>query len=427
MQFSSANNTTICPPPFCNHHLMGRLLRSSLVALVSATAAAASGQTMGWSSHGTFGCAADCAPNASLCVSDTMYRGVVQSLHAATLIDAGYTWLYVDDCWSEHTRDTFGRLVPDASRFPQGLSGLAAYAHEHKMHLAVSIDLGPTTCAGHPGSWGHFGLDIQTLASWGVDRVIIQSCSALPSPSTFYFMLSTLTSLAHAATLSTHCLLGDHVSVINATLAAAADCDFLQLAPRLHDDWIEVSHALLTLDPASSLSSTASLGPLVVGGYGLTHGQAKLQLATWQLLAFPLLVAVDIQSMITRSPADHELLVHPVFLQLYHAPRTSRPRRWVPQDNVLVATGVTVWLQNLTWAGHAAMSITALRPHNLPPHMPISFDLAWDELNLPSSAECDVVDVWMTSSSLRVKHRVTVTVAPFDAAVLVVIPTHTML
>lgn len=43
-------------------------------------------------------------------------------------LDAGYEYVIVDDCWSEHTRDSeTNRLVPDKKRFPSGMKDLADY------------------------------------------------------------------------------------------------------------------------------------------------------------------------------------------------------------------------------------------------------------------------------------------------------------
>ena len=38
--------------------------------------------------------------------------------------------------------------------------------------------MGNTTCAGFPGSCGHYELDAQTFASWGVDLLKFDGCNA---------------------------------------------------------------------------------------------------------------------------------------------------------------------------------------------------------------------------------------------------------
>jgi len=41
--------------------------------------------------------------------------------------EAGYQYIAVDDCWLANTRDEFGRLQPDPTRFPSGMKSLANY------------------------------------------------------------------------------------------------------------------------------------------------------------------------------------------------------------------------------------------------------------------------------------------------------------
>lgn len=41
--------------------------------------------------------------------------------------EAGYIFVHIDDCWMERSRDIHGRLVPNRTRFPGGIDGLAQY------------------------------------------------------------------------------------------------------------------------------------------------------------------------------------------------------------------------------------------------------------------------------------------------------------
>jgi hypothetical protein len=42
--------------------------------------------------------------------------------------------------------------------------------------LLPDTDVGPKTCAGYEGSYGHETVDAQTYASWGIDFVEEDSC-----------------------------------------------------------------------------------------------------------------------------------------------------------------------------------------------------------------------------------------------------------
>ena len=36
------------------------------------------------------------------------------------MLSAGYEWILLDDCWSDHERDADGDLQADKSQFPKG-------------------------------------------------------------------------------------------------------------------------------------------------------------------------------------------------------------------------------------------------------------------------------------------------------------------
>lgn len=48
-------------------------------------------------------------------------------------LDAGYTYVGIDDCWLENERDSDGRLVPDRERFPNGMKAVADYVRIKKL------------------------------------------------------------------------------------------------------------------------------------------------------------------------------------------------------------------------------------------------------------------------------------------------------
>ncbi len=68
------------------------------------------------------------------------------------------------------SRDANGNMVPDPVRFPDGISGLAAYVHSKGLKLGLYSDIGTYSCGGYPGMEGHFEQDVALFASWGIDR-----------------------------------------------------------------------------------------------------------------------------------------------------------------------------------------------------------------------------------------------------------------
>ncbi len=88
----------------------------------------------------------------------------------------------------QHSRDGSGNLQPDFSKFPDGISGTAAYVHGKGLKLGIYEDAGTATCAGYPGSLGHETQDARTFASWGVDYLKYDNCNNNGSSTTAQYI-----------------------------------------------------------------------------------------------------------------------------------------------------------------------------------------------------------------------------------------------
>ncbi|WP_405577595.1 glycoside hydrolase family 27 protein [Streptomyces sp. NBC_01190] len=147
-----------------------------LLALGAAAPAAALGNglaltpQMGFNDWNAYGCN----------VSESLIKSTAQAMHSNGMQAAGYTYVNIDDCWMTHSRDSSGRLVPDPSKFPDGIKGTADYVHSLGLKLGIYEDAGLQTCGGYPGSLGHESTDAQSFASWGVDYLKYDNCYAGP-------------------------------------------------------------------------------------------------------------------------------------------------------------------------------------------------------------------------------------------------------
>lgn len=99
--------------------------------------------------------------------------------------DAGYEYVVLDDCWSEQGgRDPVtSRLVPNTTKFPDGMSGTADQVHDLGLKYGMYSSAGTMTCGRYPGSLGYEMIDAETFAEWGVDylKVSLNHGSSLPS------------------------------------------------------------------------------------------------------------------------------------------------------------------------------------------------------------------------------------------------------
>ena len=122
---------------------------------------------MGWNDWNAFGCN----------VSEALVKQTADTMVANGMRDAGYQYVNIDDCWMSSSRDSGGHLVPDPNKFPDGISGTAAYVHSKGLKLGIYESAGTATCAGYPGSLNHEQTDANSFASWGVDYLKYDNCN----------------------------------------------------------------------------------------------------------------------------------------------------------------------------------------------------------------------------------------------------------
>lgn len=64
------------------------------------------------------------------------------------LKDLGYNYVVLDDCWQDvHGRDEKGKLQPDLSKFPHGLSFISDHLHSVGLKYGMYSSAGEMTCA----------------------------------------------------------------------------------------------------------------------------------------------------------------------------------------------------------------------------------------------------------------------------------------
>lgn len=99
----------------------------------------------------------------------TLIKQAASQLISLGLSDLGYTYVNVDDCWQNETRDSSGNLAADSDRFPDGMAALAADLHAQGLRLGLYGSAGTLTCEERPGTWGYEAADAALIAGWEVD------------------------------------------------------------------------------------------------------------------------------------------------------------------------------------------------------------------------------------------------------------------
>jgi alpha-galactosidase len=84
--------------------------------------------------------------------------------------DLGYTYLNIDDCYSEKKRNAKGEIVANSTRFPDGMKSVVDRIHALGLKAGIYSDSGWFTCQMYPGSYMNEEQDVRTFqGDWGFD------------------------------------------------------------------------------------------------------------------------------------------------------------------------------------------------------------------------------------------------------------------
>ena len=128
---------------------------------------------MGWNSWNCFGCD----------VNEANVRAAADAMVASGLINHGWTYINIDDCW-EQGRDSDGNILSN-QKFPD-MRALTDYVHSKGLKIGLYSSPGPRTCAGREGSYKREEQDARRYAEWGFDYLKYDWCSyggIVPNPS----------------------------------------------------------------------------------------------------------------------------------------------------------------------------------------------------------------------------------------------------
>lgn len=119
---------------------------------------------MGWNSWNCWGCSVD----------DAKVRSSAAAMVKSGLINHGWTYINIDDCWQGKRDPQTGEITTN-EKFPE-MKALADSLHAQGLKFGIYTDAGTKTCAGYEGTKGNELLDPKTYARWGVDYVKIDWC-----------------------------------------------------------------------------------------------------------------------------------------------------------------------------------------------------------------------------------------------------------
>lgn len=140
---------------------------------------------MGWNSWNCWACAVD----------DQKVRAAADAFVNSGLINHGWTYINIDDCW-EVQPDSKDPVLGGAPRNETGMintnkkfpdmKSLGEYVHGKGLKLGIYSSPGSLTCAGYTASYRHEYQDASRYAGWGIDYLKYDWCSydqIAPKPS----------------------------------------------------------------------------------------------------------------------------------------------------------------------------------------------------------------------------------------------------
>ncbi len=246
---------------------------------------------MGWNGWNAFRCRPE--------LDQTKFMANVDALVASGMKDAGYRYANLDDCW-QTARNSDG-LVAANERFPDGIAGLARYAHARGLKLGLDAHIGECQRAEMttPSSQGYEQTDAATFADWGVDYVKYARCASDADDAARFGMM-------RAALDATRrpMVFGLVASPFQEWQAEVAQ------QWRTHADIEPSWDAILDIiDTNAKLAAYAGQGGfndadmLWVGFSGLTESESRAHFSMWALMASPLLAGNDLTAMSETTAA----------------------------------------------------------------------------------------------------------------------------
>ncbi len=127
---------------------------------------------MGWSSWNTF----------RNHIDENLILDVARAMKESGLVDAGYNYLNIDDCWQSSIRDENEKLQGDFIHFSRGMKTLVEQVNPLGVKLGIYSSNGSLTCEDLPASLGYEAIDAQTFAEWGIEYFKYDFCHNVPIP-----------------------------------------------------------------------------------------------------------------------------------------------------------------------------------------------------------------------------------------------------
>ncbi|XP_072943058.1 alpha-N-acetylgalactosaminidase-like isoform X2 [Epargyreus clarus] len=340
---------------------------------------------MGWLSWQRFRCITDCKKYPNECISEDLIQRQALLMVSEGYLDAGYEYVGIDDCWLEKERDADGRMVPDRHRFPSGMKSLSDFLHSKGLKFAMYQDYGTKTCAGYPGVLGHEALDVKTFVEWEIDYLKLDGCYVETDkmdtgyPEFGKLMNESGRPIVYSCSWPAYQKKPNYKSI-------AEHCNLWRNYDDIMDSWQSLTNISdWFAENQDELVQYAGPGHwndpdmLLIGNYGLSWDQARVQMAVWSILAAPLLMSVDLA---TIRPEFKEILLNRDAIAVDQDPLGKQGRRVGKIKNI------EIWNRELS-DGAYALAFVSRRDDG----SPYSITVTYEDMKIPEH-NYDIKDIY---------------------------------
>eukprot|EP00547_Thalassionema_nitzschioides_P000602 CAMPEP_0194212912 /NCGR_PEP_ID=MMETSP0156-20130528/13084_1 /TAXON_ID=33649 /ORGANISM="Thalassionema nitzschioides, Strain L26-B" /LENGTH=413 /DNA_ID=CAMNT_0038940817 /DNA_START=94 /DNA_END=1335 /DNA_ORIENTATION=+ len=269
---------------------------------------------MGWNSWNAFHCDVD----------ELKVKLAVEVMLGNGLVQLGYNYMNLDDCWMSPNRTSDGRYQADPDKFPSGIPALVKEVHKAGMKFGLYTSAGTKTCQKLPGSLDNEEIDAETFAAWGVDYLKYDNCygNGIPSIDRYPKMRNALNATGRDIFFSL-CQWG----VEDSWQWAPAVGNTWRTTGDIQPNWRSIRSNFWESQKHIHRAGKGSwLDPdmLEVGNGALTTVESRSHFSLWCLAKAPLLLGMDLDQSLTDGVLN--IITNTNLIQINQDP-TSPPAR----------------------------------------------------------------------------------------------------
>ncbi|CAH8539069.1 unnamed protein product [Schistosoma turkestanicum] len=265
---------------------------------------------MGWMTWQRFRCQIDCERYPNDCINEQLIKRTADKLAMDGWRDLGYRYVIIDDCWPERQRDTqTNEIIADRIRFPNGIKSISKYLHSKNLLFGIYLDYGLKTCENYPGSMNYLNVDANSLAQWEADYVKMDGCNSseeiMPDGYEIFAKLMNATGRPIVFSCSYPAYLPwiNNSNLINWE-RLQQNCNLWRMLGDIQDSWSSVVSIINAYKLRNDILPKVA-GPghwndpdmLLLGNFGLSIDQQRVQMGMWCMFAAPLIISTDMDKL----------------------------------------------------------------------------------------------------------------------------------